>query len=107
MCTFMFFEVDKVHINKLVPVNLDLNKLNDVVKNDFVKKTDYDKLVATVNSIDTSRLALKIKYDKDKSELENKYPDTSGLVKKTVYNTKITDIEDKIPDVSNLLTKTA
>ena len=90
-----------------MPVPVDLSKLSDVVKNDVVKKTEYDKLVAKVNSIDTSGFVLKTKYDTDKSELENKIPDTSGLVKKTDYNTKITDIESKIPDVSNLVTKTA
>ena len=37
-----------------MPVPVDLNKLSDVVKNDVVKKTVYDKLVAKVNSIDTS-----------------------------------------------------
>ena len=42
----------------------------------------YEKLVAQVNSIDTSRFVLKTKYDIDKTELENKIPDTSGLVKK-------------------------
>ena len=31
-------EVDKLDIDKLVPVPVDLGKLNDVVKNDFVKK---------------------------------------------------------------------
>ena len=34
---------------------VDLSKLSDVVKNDVVKKTIYDKLVTKVNSIDTSR----------------------------------------------------
>ena len=107
MCTFMFFEVDNLHINKLAPVPVDLSKLSDIVKNDVLKKTDDDKLVAKLNSIDTSGLVSRTKYDKDKSELENKYPDTSGLVKKADCNTKITDIEDKIPHVSNLVTKTA
>ena len=46
-----------------------------------------------------------LKYDTDKSELENKIPDTSGFVKKTDYNTKITEIKGKIPDVCNLATK--
>ena len=31
-------EVDKLDINKLVPVPVDLRKLSDVVKNDVVKK---------------------------------------------------------------------
>ena len=73
----------------------------------LLKKTEYDRLVAKVNSIDTRGFVLKTKYDTNKSELENKIPDTIGLVKKTDYNTKITDIESKIPDVNNLATKTA
>ena len=67
----------------------------------------YDKLVAKVNSIDTSGFVLKTKYDADKSELENKIPDTSGLVKKTDYNAKITEIEGKIPSISGLATNAA
>ena len=55
-------EVDKLDIDKLVPVPVDLSKLSDVVKNDVVKKTEYDKLVTKVNNIDTSRLFLKTKY---------------------------------------------
>ena len=70
-------EVDKLVINKLVPVPVDLSKLSNMVKNDVVKKTDYDKLIAKVNSIDTSGFVLKTKYDRDKSELENKILDTS------------------------------
>ena len=77
-------EVDKLDIDRLVPVPADLNKLSDAVKNDVVKKDVYDKLVTKVNSIDTSRFVLKTKYDTDKSELENKIPDTSGLNKKTL-----------------------
>ena len=56
--------------------------MSDVVKNDVVKKTVYDKLVAKVNSINTSRVALKTRYNTDKSEVENKIPDTSDLDKK-------------------------
>ena len=93
-------EVDKLDIEKSVPVPVDLSKLNDAVKDDVVKKTVCDKLVAKVNNIDTSKFVLTTKYDTDKSELENKIHDTSGLAKKTNYNTKITELENKIPDVS-------
>ena len=75
-------EVDKLDIDKLVPVPVDLSKLSDVVKNDVVKKDVYNKLVTKVDNIDTSRFVLKTKYDTDKSELEDKIPDTSCLVKK-------------------------
>ena len=78
-------EADKLDIDKLVPVPVDLSKLSDVVKHDVVKKDLYDKLVAKVDNIDASGFVLKTKYDTDKSELENKIPDASGLVKKTDY----------------------
>ena len=100
-------EVDKLDIHKLKPVPTDLSKLSNVVKNDVVKKADYNKLVTKVDNIDTSEFVLKTKYDTDKSELENKTPDTSGFDKNTDYNTKITEIEDKIIDISNLATKNA
>ena len=100
-------EVDKLGIDKLVPVPVDLIKLSDVVKNDVVKKDVYNKLFTKVNNIDASRFVLKTKYDTDKSELQNKIPDTNALVKKTDYDAKITDVEGKIPDVSNLATKIA
>ena len=75
-------EVDKLDIDKLIPVPVDLSKLKDVGKNDVVQITVYKKLVAKVNSIDTGGFVLKTKYDTDTSELENKIPDTTGLIKK-------------------------
>ena len=77
-------KVDKLDIDKLVPVPVDLGKLSDVLKNDVVKKDVYDKLVTKVNNIDTSRFVLKTKYDTDKSELENKIPDIVVLLKKLI-----------------------
>ena len=38
-------EVDKLDIDKLTPVPNDLAKLSNVVKNDVVKKAEYDTLV--------------------------------------------------------------
>ena len=80
-----------------------MSKLGDVVKNDVVKKTVYDKLVAKVNNIDTSDFVLKTKYQTDKAELEKKIPDVTDFVKKA----KLTELENKISDVSSLATKTA
>ena len=56
-------EVDKLDIDKLVPIPADLSKLSNVVKNDVVKKTVYDKLVAKLDNIDTSDFVLKTKYN--------------------------------------------
>ena len=74
---------------KLTPVPDDLAKLRNVVKNDVVKKTEYDKLVAKVDTIDTTGFVLKNKYDTGKSDLEQ----------------KISDVDKKIPDKSGLVKK--
>ena len=108
-------EVDKLDIDKLASVPVYLSKLSNVVKNDVVKKTVYDKLVAKVDNIDTSGFVQKTDYNTKITEIEGKIPDISrlatktvlttvenkipsitGLVKKTDYNTKITDIENKL-----------
>ena len=99
---------------------VDLSKLSNVVRNEVVKKTEYNKLVNKVNNIDTSGFLLKTKYAADNLELEKKIPDisnlatktalstvenkitdTSNLVRKTDYNTKITEIEKKITDLNH------
>ena len=59
-----------------------MSKLNDVVKNDVVKKTVYDKLVTKGNNIDTSGFVLKTKYNTDNTELEKKIPNVTNFVKK-------------------------
>ena len=48
--------MDQLDIDKLATVPVDLSKLSNVVKNDVIKKTVYDKLVVKVNNIDTSCL---------------------------------------------------
>ena len=58
-------KIDKLDIDKLATVPVDLSKLSNAVENDVGKETVYDKFVAKVNNIDTS-----------------------GLLKKTDYNTK-------------------
>ena len=96
-------EVDKLEIDKLAPVPVDLSKLSDVVRNDVVKKTVYDKLVAKVNNIGTNDFVLKTKYNTDKTEFEKKIPNVTDFVNEA----KLTELERKIPDISNLATKTA
>ena len=48
-------EVDKIDADKLKTVPVDLAKLSNVVKNDVVKKTEYNKLVTKVDSINTTK----------------------------------------------------
>ena len=46
-----------------MPVTFDLSRLINVVENEFVKKTVYDKLAGKINSIDTSGFVLKSIYE--------------------------------------------
>ena len=54
-------EVDKLDIDILALVSVDLSKLSDVVKNDVIKKTDYNAKI---------------------TEMENKIPDISNSATK-------------------------
>ena len=76
-------EVDKLDVDKLVPVPNDLAKLSNVVKNNVVKKIEYNNLVTKVNNIDTTNFVKKNKYEKDGSDFED----------------KINKVDKKIPDV--------
>ena len=96
-------KADKLDIEKLAPVPVDLRKLSDVVKNDVVEKTVYDKLVAKKDNIDTSDFVLKTNYNAGKTKLEKKIPDVTDFVK----NAELTKLENKISDFNNLATKTA
>ena len=98
-------EVDKLDIDKLKSVPVELSKLSDVAKTDVVKKTDYNSKISEIeNKIpDISNLAIKTALN----AVKNKIPDTSGLVKKTDYTAKISYIESKISDISNLASTTA
>ena len=82
-------ELDKLDIDKLTPVPIDLAELSNVVKNDVVKKTEYNKLLTKVDNIDTTKSVSRTKYEKDGSDFED----------------KISKIDKKIPDVSNLVKK--
>ena len=64
-------KVDKLDVNKLVPVPIDLSKLSDAVGNDVVKKDVYNA---------------KIK------DIENKILDITNLATNTTLNAKINEV---------------
>ena len=85
-----------------------------MVKNDVIKKTEYNKLVTKVDNIDTTNFVSRTKYEKDGTDFEDKIdkidkkiPDVTSLVKKKHFNTKVTERGRKIPDFSSLVTKSA
>ena len=115
-------KVDKLDFDKLVPIPADLSKLSNVVKNEVVKKTEYNAKIKNIEDKvpDISNLATKTNLNTKIREVKNvipsimglaatsalavvksSIPDTSNLVKKTNYNTKITEIEKKLTDHSH------
>ena len=105
-------EVDKIDTGKLKTVPDDLAKLSNVVKNDIVKKTDYNNKVTNIrnqiagvnkNTLDNLAYITKLKA-----------VDTSNFVTRTKFSTdtnalddKIDKVDKKIPDISGLATKTS
>ena len=99
--------MDKLNVDKLIPVPVDLSKLSDAVKNDIVKK---DKISDITNLATNNTLDAKINVVKNKipnitnlattttalTAVEIKTPNFSNLVKKTDYNTKIGEAGNKI-----------
>ena len=107
-------EIDKIDADKLKTVPVNLAKLSNVVKNDVVKKTEYNKLVTKVDNIDTTNFVKKNKYEKAGSDFEDKISKIDGKIsdlvvwlKKTDFNAKITEVEGKIPSISGLATNSA
>ena len=73
--------MDKLHIDKLVPVLVHLIKLSDVVKNDVIKKTVYEKLVAQVDNIAIGEFVLKLNIRQTNQTLKRKILILVGLLK--------------------------
>ena len=96
-------KVDKLDLEKLVPVPVDLNKLSNLVKNEVVKKTEYDAKIKNIEDKipDITNLATKIILNTKMNEVKAEIPSVSGLATTSALNT----IENKIPNVSNLVKK--
>ena len=58
--TNLKFDVDKSDIDKLLPVPVDLSKLNDVVRNDVIKKDLYNAKIKNIENkiADITNLAI-------------------------------------------------
>ena len=78
-------KLDKLSVDKLLSVPVDLSKLSDVVKNDVVKKVVYNGKIKNI---------------------EDKIPDITNLDTKTTLNAKISEVKDEILSITNLATKT-
>ena len=102
-------KVDKLDVDKVVPVPVDLSKLSDVVKNCIVKKDVYnaeienleDKIPAITNLATNTTLNTKI------NEVKYEIPSITNLATTTALNAKTNEFKNKIPNITKLATATA
>ena len=124
-------EVDKIDVDKIKTVPVDLAKLTNAIENDLVKKTVYNTKVTSIEgqlagitkntidnladttklkAIDTNSFVLKTKLASDVSTLDDKIytvdkkiPDISGLATKTSLNSylKTSTFNSKVTEVEN------
>ena len=90
-------EVDKIDTDKLKTTPADLAKLTNVVKNDVVKKTDYNTKVTSIES----QIADVTKNTQDNlvDITKLKAVDTNNFVLKTKHASDVTTLENKIDTV--------
>ena len=89
-------EVDKTDVDKLKTVPDDLAKLNNVVKNEVVKKTDFSAdTYVTRTKFSTDTNALDDKIDK----VEKKIPDISSLETKKNVTKLVNNLNNKIDNL--------
>ena len=96
-------EVDKIDADKLKTVPADLAKLSNVVKNDVVKKTDYN---AKVTSIEGQIAGVTKNTTNNLNDITKlKAVDTNNFVLKTKFSADINTLDDKIDgvEIKNLI----
>ena len=105
-------EVDKIDADKLKTVPVDLAKLSNVVKNEVVKKADYNAKVTNIESQIAGVTKNTLDNLGDITKL--KAIDTNSFVTRTKFSAdtnalddKVDGVEKKIPDISGLATKTS
>ena len=90
-------EVDKIDIDKLKTVPTDLAKLSNVVKNNLVKKTDYNTKVTSIENQIAGVTKNTLDNLGDITKL--KAVDTSNFVLKTKLTADVNTLETKIDTV--------
>ena len=90
-------EVDKIDVDKLKTVPVDLAKLSNVVNNDVVKKTDYNTKVTSIENQIAGVTKKTLDNLGDITKL--KAVDTSNFVLKTKLASDVTTLKNKIDTV--------
>ena len=94
-------KVDKIDVDKLKTTPADLVKLSNLVKNDVVKKTDYNTKVTSIENQIAGVTKNTVDNLADITKL--KAVDTSHFVLKTKLVSYVTTLENKIDTVDKKL----
>ena len=90
-------KVDKIDVDKLNTTPTDLAKLSNLVKNDVVKKTDYNTNVTSIKAQIAWLTKNTVENLADITKL--KAIDTSSFVTRTKFSADTNDLDDKIDGV--------
>ena len=96
-------EVDKIDVDKLKTAPVDLAKLTNTVKNDVVKKTDYNTKVTSIEAQIAGLTKNTVDNLADITKL--KAIDTNSFVLKTKLASDVTTLENKIDTVDKKNTR--
>ena len=102
-------KIDKLDVDKLVPVPVDLCKLGNVIKNNAVKKDVYNAKINNVEDKipDITNLANNATFNAKIYEVKGEIPSTANLATTTALNAKINEVKGEIPNILNSATTTA
>ena len=90
-------EIDKIDVDKLKATPTDLVKLSNVVKNDVVKKTDYNAKVTSIEGLIAGITKNKIDNFADITKLKAVH--TSNFVTRTKFSADTNALDVKIDGV--------
>ena len=93
-------EIDKIDADKLKTTNIDLDRLSNLVKNDVVKKTDYNAKVTSIEG-QIARVT-KNTVDNLADVTKLKAIDTNSFVTRTKFSADTNALDDKIDGVEKI-----
>ena len=101
-------KVDKLDVDKLVPVSVDLSKITDVIKK-IVKKDVFNAKMKNIeNKIPyTTNFATNTTLNAKLIEVKGEKPSITNLAAADALDAKINVIQGKTPSITNLATTTA
>ena len=93
----------------MIPVPVYLSKLSDLVKNDVLKKDEYNAMIKNIEDKihDITNLATNASINAKINEVKGEVRTFTNLATNVSLQAKINKVKNKIPNITNLATTTA